>query len=193
MPAEQYGPEYERQDLGSLWEQTDCREVGIAIGAIDVNFFKWGRLLRLEVYCDPSASDTTADAVNDLLASWRFDQVPAGDVGWAVVEARSLLPSAVDSARFPLLAGPPQIPGPLHSWVGSGSVVRITQAQIQGETVVVTFTYRWDEPQLGPGPDSNDCPPDRCHWWRFEARPSGDVVLVEEGGAAPPSEEEITQ
>ncbi len=190
LPAEQYGPEHERQDLDGLWQQTDCREGGIATGATHINFFKWGRLLSLEVYCDPNASDTTADAVNTLLASWRFDQVPAGDVGWAVVEARSLLPSAVDPARFPLLAGPPQIPGPLHSLVG-GNIVRTTQAQIQEETIVVTFTYRWNEPQLGTS--SEDCPPDRCHWWRFEARPSGDVVLIEEGGAVLPSEEEITQ
>jgi hypothetical protein len=191
LPAEQYGPEHERQDLGSLWEQTDCREGGTATGATCINFFKWGRLLRLEVCCDPNASDTTVAAVNSLLSSWRFDQVPAGDVGWAVVEARSLLPPAVDSTRFPLLAGPPQIPGPLHSLVGGGSVVWTTQAQIQGETIVVTFTYRWNEPQFGT--NSDDCPSDRCHWWRFEARPSGDVVLVEEGGAAPPGEEEVTQ
>ena len=187
FPAEQYGPEYERQGLDGLWQQTDCREGETAAGATQIEFFKWGRLLSLGVYCDPDASDVTVAAVNSLLSSWRFDRAPAGDVGWAVVEARSLLPSAVDPARFPLLAGPPQIPGPLYSLVG-GSVVRTTQAQIQEETVVVTFTYRWDEPQLGPGPDSNECPPDRCHWWRCEARPGGEVVLVEEGGAVPPSE-----
>ena len=70
-------------------------------------------------------------------------------------------------------------------------MVRVTQAEIQKETVVVTFMYRWNEPPLGS--HDGDCPADRCHWWRFEARPSGDVVLVEEGGVAPPSEEEIIQ
>ena len=187
LPAEQHGPEHERQDLSGLWDGTDCREGETATGATYVDFFKWGRLLRLEVYCDPDASDVTAAVVNDLLSSWRFDRVPAGDAGWAVVEARQLLPAAVDPIRFRLS------PGVLQSSEQEGIVARITQAEVQGETVVVTFTYRWDEPQLGPGSDSDDCPPDRCHWWRFEARPSGDVVLVEEGGAAPPSEEEIIQ
>jgi hypothetical protein len=54
-----------------------------------------------------------------------------------------------------------------------------------GDMVLVTFTYRWDAPATGGLPD--DCPPDRCRWWRFEARPSGEVVLVENGGAEPPT------
>jgi hypothetical protein len=33
--------------------------------------------------------------------------------------------------------------------------------------------------------DSDDCPLEQCHWWKLEARPSGEVALVEEGGKTP--------
>ena len=74
--------------------------------------------------------------------------------------------------------------GPKQSLVGEGNIARITQAQFHEETVVVTFMYRWDEPLVGS--DSNDCPLERCHWWKLEARSSGEVVLVDEDGAALP-------
>ncbi|MFW6136422.1 MAG: hypothetical protein ACOC7N_06335, partial [Chloroflexota bacterium] len=185
--AERYGPEYERQDLGALWTQTDCREGNTHPGATVVPFFKWGRYLRLEVYCASEVPEATAEEVNALLDSWRFDEVPAGDVGWASVEARNGLPASVQPQRFPLLTA-----GVGQSTSQRENIVRTTSAaypetrttpgtQIPGATVVVTFTYRWDAPLGGPLP--SECPPDRCHWWRFEAGPDGDIVLMEEGGA----------
>ena len=92
------------------------------------------------------------------------------------VEARQRLPASVESAWFPTVSE-----GPSHSSIQDGSNVWITQAQVQGETAVVTFMYRWNEPPTGS--DSDDCPLVRCYWWKFEARSSGEVVLVEEGGA----------
>jgi len=184
MPAEQYGPEYEPQDLGGLWSETNCRE---GQGATRIEFFKWGRFLSLEIYCDPDGSDETASAVNALLSSWRFDQTPIGDVGWAITAARRLLPPAIRPARFGLS------PGVRQSSEQEDDVVRITRAEIQGETVVVTFMYRWDEPLLDSGSESDACPPERCHWWKLEARPSGNVVLIEEGGAAWPPDVETNQ
>jgi hypothetical protein len=187
-PADSYGPEHEQQDLGGLWERVDCRKGDIAPGVMWVNFYKWGRLLRLEVYCAPDSSDETAAAVNDLLMSWRFDRVPAGDAGWATMEARQLLPPAVEPAKFPI-----PTTGPFQSLAQEGDVVRITQAEVRNGTVVIRFTYRWNEPARGS--DADDCPEDRCHWWRFEARPAGEIVLIEEGGAtlqdnSPPKEGE---
>jgi hypothetical protein len=65
-------------------------------------------------------------------------------------------------------------------------IVRITQSGKPAEYQVnITFMYRWNEPPP-PASTSWDCPADRCHWWRIEARPDGEVVLVEEGGAPPP-------
>jgi hypothetical protein len=112
----------------------------------------------------------------------------------ATYSPRSILGQIPDGGAYVVLvhfSGGPHLPaeqyGPEHERQDLSGleeiVARITQAEVQGETVVVTLTYRWDEPLLGPGSDSDDCPPDRCHWWRFEARPSGEVVLVEEGGA----------
>ncbi len=178
MSPEAYGPEYEQDDLSGLWKDTDCRE----IGAMPLGFFKWGRYMTLGVYCQPDVSDATATAVNALLASWRFDHIPGGDVGWAVVEARSLLPSAVEPAKFPILTSGSQNEGPSQSSVQEGTVVRTTETQVEGDTARVKLTYCWGESPLR----ADATPAEQCHWWRFEARSSGEVVRVEEGGAALP-------
>jgi hypothetical protein len=164
MRAEAYGPEYERQDLGEL--------------SLDVasEFFKWGRCLRLEVYRGPNAPAETLAELDALLQSWRFDRVPVGDRSWAILEALRTLPLEVHPLDFPLHDG---------RFGSSENVVRSVQSEVVDDTVLVTFTYRWDAPVSGGPPD--DCLSDRCHWWRIEARSSGEVVLVEEGGATPPT------
>ena len=172
---EGYGPEYEPQNLTGLPEVTDCRERQNAPGVTWLDFSKWGRALRLEVYCRSDASDETAAAVGELLASWQFDAVPVGDPGWAVVQARQLLPAAVEPDRFPLWQGVSQTTEQV------GTVIRGTQTEVEGETVGITFTFRWDVPWNVT--DADQCPDDTCHWWRCEARPDGEVVLTEEGGA----------
>lgn len=172
---EEYGPEYEPQDLAGLWEAADCREGQDTPGVTWLDFSKWGRALRLEVYCRPDASGETAAAVGELLASWQFDGVPVGDPGWAVVQARQLLPPGVEPDRFPLWQGVSQTTEQLRT------VIRGTQTEVEGQTVVVTFTFRWDVPWNVT--DADRCPDDTCHWWRYQARPDGEVVLVETGGA----------
>jgi hypothetical protein len=44
---EDYGPEHTSHDLGDLWAAQDCRD---ASGHRQADFYKWGRLLRLEIY-----------------------------------------------------------------------------------------------------------------------------------------------
>ena len=68
---ENYGPERVQNDLADLWRDQDCRREGDPIGFTMLNFYKWGRLMRLEVYCARQATDETAAQVNYLLASWR--------------------------------------------------------------------------------------------------------------------------
>jgi hypothetical protein len=177
--AQEYGPEHESQTVTGLWESRDCRQAG---GATWLAIYKWGRGFRLEVYCQPDADDATASAVNALIASWRFDQVLAGDPGWASAQARSLLPAETHPEWFPVLSGEFGSRGSLQASWERGIARRITRAEVQGETVSVTFMLRRDD--LDAGEVGDDCPPDRCHWWRFEARPSGEVELMEEGGAA---------
>jgi hypothetical protein len=189
--TEEYGPEHTSEGLADLWGSRDCRQ---AEGVTWATFEKWGRLFRLEVYCRPDASDATAEAVDDLIGSWHFDRLFVGDPGWASAQARLLLPAAVHPERFPVLLGEFVGEGPLRASITKGAATRITTAETEGETVVVTFMLRRDGLPSGEAvaqresPDA--CPPDRCHWWRFQARPGGvggqrpEVALVEEGGAA---------
>jgi hypothetical protein len=182
---DEYGPEHTSEGMADLWEQRDCRQ---AEGVNWVTFEKWGRLFRLEVYCRPDASDATAEAVDDLIGGWRFDPALPGDPGWASAQARSLLPAAVHPEWFPVLAGEFVGKGPLHASITRGIATRMTHAEIEGGTVFVTFLLRRDDLPSGQAAGQlaggNECPPDRCHWWRFKARASGDVTLAEEGGAA---------
>jgi hypothetical protein len=99
--------------------------------------------------------------------------------GWAAVEARHLLPPMVEPMKFPIprwkdRSSITKLPEEHES------IARITQAEVDGNTVVVTFMYRWDDTESDW---STECPSDRCHWWIIEARPSGEVVLTEESGA----------
>ena len=48
--------------------------------------------------------------------------------------------------------------------------------------VVVKFNYCWGELPMR----ADTTLAEQCHSWRYEARSSGEVVLVEEGGAALP-------
>ncbi len=172
---------HERDDLGGLWEEKDWRVGETIQGVTSIGFDKWGRSLILGIYCDQDASDTTVEAVNALLESWRFDSVVPGDVGWAVVEALHLLPPEVEPMKFPISVWTrPRVTKVVEE---HESIARITKTKVQGETVVVTFMYRWGDPERDW---SSECPSDRCHWWIIEARPSGEVVMTEEGGAVLP-------
>ncbi len=180
---EDYGPEYEAQDLHGLLLADDCRKGD----PTSPGFYKWGRYLGLGVYCGKEVSDQIAAEVNQLLESWRFDRVPAGDFGWATVTARNLLPAMVHPESFPILTT-----GHSASSVQEGKIVRTTQAASEaGDVVEVTFYYRWDAAETGPIAD--DCPVESCHWWRFEAQPDGEVRLVEEAGAVLPGEKETSE
>lgn len=179
---EHYAGEHEQEDLGGLWEEKDWRVGETIQGYTGIGFYKWGRSLGLGVYCDQDASDATVEAVNALLESWRFDAVVPGDVGWAAVEARHLLPLAVEPMKFPI----PHLEhrSPITKFPEEHeSIARVTQATVRDETVVVKFMYRWNDPKRDRGPE---CPSDRCHWWIVEAWPSGEIVLTEEGGAVLP-------
>jgi hypothetical protein len=174
-PPEQYGPEYDRVDLEGLWVGKAPWEKCPVYQEESLSFYKWGRLLRLGVYCRADVPDETLVELRTVLSEWRFDWVPAGDPGWAALQARKQLPLSVEPARFPLRV----------SFHRDGALARMTEIVTEGRKVEVTFKYRWDEPSGGT--NSFDCPPDRCRWWRFEARPNGEVVLVEQGGAEPPT------
>jgi len=82
------GPEYEGNDLSGLWQSRDCRQ---SSGRY-IDFYKFERILRLEIYCGPQASNSTADDVNSLLSSWRFDNLQS-----PILNLQSLPPLTLDS------------------------------------------------------------------------------------------------
>ncbi|NUM47137.1 MAG: PD40 domain-containing protein [Anaerolineales bacterium] len=61
--------EYPGSDLSGLWQAGDCRENG----GQSFGFNKFERMLSIQIYCGSQISDATANDVNSLLASWRFD------------------------------------------------------------------------------------------------------------------------
>ncbi len=167
-------PEYTLDDLSELYQPHDWRQDD-ATDAQFIQFYKWGRDLRLEIACRPDTSDKTVAELNDLLESWRFDSVPAGDIEWAGIQARKLLPEEVEPLKFSNRAGRR----------GDDGVDRVTQTEVSGDTVRIRFMYRWNNPS--PGHDFfYECPEDSCHWWEIDVLPTGETVLVDEGGAKLP-------
>lgn len=90
--------EYTLNDLSGLLEPHDWRLEWQ--GAEFISFYKWGRVLELEVCCQSDASDDTISALNELLASWRFDDIPEGDILWAHSQAIKLLPEKANPMNF---------------------------------------------------------------------------------------------
>ena len=166
--------EYTLDDLSGLWQPHDCRQDAES-GAQFTEFYKWGHDLQLVVGCHRKASDETVTELNDLLQSWRFDSVPVGNIQWAGLQARQLLPDQVEPFKFNNRPG---------SHGGEG-VRRITKAEVHGDTVHFKFMYRWNAPPTRLK-DANECPDDSCHWWEIDVLPTGETVLVDEGGASLP-------
>ncbi len=149
-------PEYTLNDLSGLIQRHDWREDS-GTYAYFKEFYKWGRDLRLEVACRPDASDNTIAELNDLLESWRFDLVPAGDVEWAGIQAHKLLPEEVEPLKFSNRAGRR----------GDDVVDRVTEVETGGNLIIFRFMYQWDN---------------SSHWWTVEVSSVGETTLTGEGG-----------
>jgi hypothetical protein len=179
------GPLRDRQerDLAGLWQGEDCREVGRtyykAGGTAWIPFDKWGRQLQLEVYCRGDASDETVAAVDALLSSWRFDEVLSQDAGWAVEAARRLLPDGVYRDGFPTVSRALVGRDVLSATLPEAADARSTRVEWQGDTVLITFEYRWRAGLKYADPGQ---PYDFHHWWRYHTQPDGRVALSAEGG-----------
>ncbi len=66
-PSEPQPTEYAGNDLYGLWKPFDTLPEPQFI-----SFYKWGKPFGLVIVCDPNASEETIRQLNDLLASWRF-------------------------------------------------------------------------------------------------------------------------
>ncbi len=173
---EEAPPEYVRDSLGGLFQPHDWRQDSV-IEAQFFQFYKWGRDFQLEVACRPDASDETVAELNFLLESWVFDSVPVGDIEWAGIQARKVIPEIVEPLKFSNRSG----------GRSEDDVERYTVAELSGDTVNFKFIYRWDVPpssQMLSYPYY--CPDGTCHWWEIEVLPNGIAVLMREGGAKLP-------
>ncbi len=164
-------PEYNSNDLEALWTTHDARHDGGKF----IEFYKWGRSLRLEVYCSPNASDTTVAALNALMKSWQFDRIPAGDAEWAETQARQLLPESVGPLWFPMRPGR----------TSSEDLHRVTEVELRGKTVHFRFIYSWDK-VIPPYPIPADYQFKSSRWWEIDVLPTGEAVLTGEGGSSLP-------
>jgi hypothetical protein len=161
--------EYTLNDLSGLITPHDWRQDASSQAQI-VNFFKWGRILQFYIACRSDASDATVTALNNLLQSWKFDEILAGDPGWAFTLARQLLPEQVGPAKFPRKGG--------TAW--DQNVARAMEVDVrQDKTVHFRFTYYWNL-QATPGPSVT--PSEIYHWWEIDVPASGQAVLSAQGG-----------
>jgi hypothetical protein len=168
LPPDQFSDEYASNSLDSLLNWYDIFEY---IGGQSFEFFKWGRYMRVDIWCNEHASNTTLDELKVLLESWQFDEIPAGDIEWAALQARQLLPESVEPQLFLTHVG---MFGP-----------RYTEAEVDGKTVHIRFIYTWNNTTL-PRPIPDDYQFSTAHWWTIDVLPDGSAVLTGESGAVLP-------
>ena len=168
LSPDHFPDEYASNSLESLLDWYDISE---NIGGQYLLFFKWGRYMRVDIWCNEHASNATLKELKVLLESWQFDKIPAGDIEWAALQARELLPESVEPQMFRTRAGRY---GP-----------RYTEAEVDGKTVHFRFIYTWNNTTL-PQPIPDDYQFSSAHWWTIDVLPDGSFVLTGEGGAALP-------
>jgi hypothetical protein len=171
--------EFTSSDVNALWPGGDCREKSIR-----VDFTKWGYGYALELMCAPDASTEAVEQAQGIIDSLRFDDIPAGDPGWAVLQARALIPEPFKPQQF---GG-----GGTHG--SEDGTERTTWTEVlEDRTVRVTLIYTGGMENI----DLFDrvfetvdgrtvVHPERCRWWQVDVHPDGTVVLVAMGGAALP-------
>ena len=84
---------YPGHDLLGIWQPADCR----LTRGVSLDFSKFERVLHLEIYCGPQASESTVEAVNSLLSSWRFDATQPVENPTPIPTLEPLAPLALDS------------------------------------------------------------------------------------------------
>ncbi|MBN2074274.1 MAG: hypothetical protein JW762_01860 [Dehalococcoidales bacterium] len=170
LSPDHFPDEYASNSLESLLDWYDISEY---IGGQYLLFFKWGRYMRVDIWCNEHASNATLNELKVLLESWHFDKIPAGDIEWAALQARELLPESVEPKMFLTRAGRY---GP-----------RYTEAEVDDDEIVhIRFIYTWNQITL-PRPIPADYQFNSAHWWTIDVLPDGSVVLTGEGGAALPN------
>jgi hypothetical protein len=103
-PLPRFGPdikEMEASDLAALLPKAAEQEsADKQLITRSIEFNKWGRRWSLCVYLHPPITPEIRQDMERVLASFRFDPVPAGDELWAIGEARQHLPPEAEREKF---------------------------------------------------------------------------------------------
>jgi hypothetical protein len=182
-PEMDYGPEQTKPELETFWTGSGCPQAGEPAGYSASRFFKWGRQMRVEVFCGREVSAETANAVTALLESWNFDPIPAGDAGWATVSSRLMLPDEAGPEDFPIITSELLVGSPVGRSVREGEILRTTQAELL-EDGAVSVTHLYHRGIRNANAPLQDCPAEDCQRWDFQARPDGSLILVSQEGKA---------
>jgi hypothetical protein len=98
-----FGPgvhEMEAADLSGPLEKNKEEAKNKDLIAREIEFSKWGKNWSIWVYLRTPVSDEKRRLMDQVLKSFRFDGVPAGDEMWALSEASKKLPPEADPARY---------------------------------------------------------------------------------------------
>ena len=151
-PGPRFGPrihEMEATDLSALPRQSDeTKDRQLATQTIE--FSKWGRRWSIVVYMRAPFSKDRRQLVDQILKSFHFDGVPAGDEIWAIGEARKKLPAEADPDQYTR---------------EGGSSVYYDQTKKDGNDVIVAFIK-----QFGDGSKKT---------WCFRVTENGMVLPME--------------
>jgi hypothetical protein len=156
-PLPRFGPgiqDMEAADLSALLkkskEETGDKDKQLITRRIE--FSKWGRRWSILVYMHAPVGEDRRQLMEQILKSFRFDGVPAGDEIWAIGEARKKLPPEADPDKF------------THE---GGSSVYYDQTKKDGSNVIVAFTKQFGDKSKKT--------------WCFRVTETGTVLPMEPG------------
>jgi hypothetical protein len=128
-PSPRFGPnihDMEAADLSCLLNTNDEKKTDGLITR-QIEFHKWGRDWSIVIYLRTPVSTINQQCMEQVLESFRFDGVPAGDEIWAIGLARKELPPEADPDQFTR---------------EGGSSVYYNATLRDGDDVIVMFTKR---------------------------------------------------
>jgi hypothetical protein len=150
-PAPRFGPDIQEMTVRDLSGVTAAAKETETADLVQrqVEFSKWGRRWSIMIYLRPPVAVEIRRAIERVLASFRYEGVPAGDPIWAIGEARKKLPPEADPDRFER---------------EGGSGTHYVSTASDGDDVLVTFTKREAERAAKA--------------WRFRVTGSGKVEAI---------------
>jgi hypothetical protein len=133
-PLPRFGPgihEMEAADLSAVLKQSqEETKLDKQLVTRTIEFSKWGRRWSIVVYMHAPVGEDRRQLMEQVLESFRFDGVPAGDEIWAIGEARKKLPPEADPDQFTR---------------EGGSSVYYNQTKKDGSSVIVAFTKQFGD------------------------------------------------